>query len=162
MGSIRIEGDTRRLIRKLKHYSDVDKKGINKALAELVRSSTRQRFKEEKSPEGKQWEKSIRAIEENAQTLTKSARMKNSIKSESTSTGFAVGTNTIYARTHQFGDEGRKIRAKTPRGLVFNIGGKWMRKKVVKVTIPARPFLGLSEEDLLEIKNTLEDVFEEE
>ncbi|MBV1817642.1 phage virion morphogenesis protein [Bacteroidales bacterium MSK.15.36] len=162
MYNIRIEGDTRRLIRRMKGLSDIDKRGINQALSESVRTSTKERFKEEKSPEGKRWEKSIRASQESGLTLTKSAGMKNSIKSTADNSGFAVGTNKIYARTHQFGEKGRKIKAKTPKGLIFKVGDGWARKKKVTIKIPARPFLGLSEEDLLEIKRTLEDVFEEE
>lgn len=166
MYSIRIEGDTRRLIRRMKGLSDINKRGVNLALAESVRTSTRERFKEEKSPEGRRWEKSIRASQEGGVTLTKSAGMKNSIKSTSDNSGFAVGTNKIYAKTHQFGEKGRKItiKAKTSKGLIFKIGDQWIRKRqvTVKVKIPARPFLGLSEEDLLEIKSTLENVFEEE
>ncbi|MPN64483.1 hypothetical protein SDC9_212258 [bioreactor metagenome] len=92
--------------------------------------------------------------------------MKNSIKSKADASGLAVGTNKIYAKTHQFGEDGRKItiKAKSSRGLIFKIGDRWIRKSqvTVQVKIPARPFLGLSEEDLIEIKNTLEDVFEEE
>ena len=61
---------------------------------------------------------------------------------------------------------GRKItiRAKTSKGLVFRIDGKWIRKRqvTVKVKIPARPFLGLSEDDMQEIKATLEDALGEE
>ncbi|MCQ4924089.1 phage virion morphogenesis protein [Tissierella carlieri] len=166
MYSIRIEGDTRRLIRRMRGLSEVDVRGVNRTLAEAVRTSTRERFKEERSPEGRRWEKSIRASKEGGVTLTKSAAMKNSIKSTADNSGFAVGTNKIYAKTHQFGEDGRKItiKAKTSKGLVFKIGDRWIRKKqvTIKVNIPARPFLGLSEEDLLEIKSTLEDVFEEE
>lgn len=166
MYSIRIEGDTRRLIKKMKKLSDINRSGINQALAESVRTSTRERFKTEKSPEGKQWKKSIRASQNGGVTLTKSAGLKNSIKSTSDGSGFAVGTNKIYAKTHQFGEDGRKItiKAKTSKGLIFKIGDQWIRKKqvVIKVNIPARPFLGLSEEDLSEIKATLEDVFKEE
>lgn len=162
MYSIRIEGDTRRLIKKMKSLSEIDAKGINKVLAQSVRTSTRERFKEERSPEGKKWEKSIRASQEGGLTLTKSADMKNSIRSSTDSSGFAVGTNKAYAKTHQFGEEGRTIKAKNSRGLIFKVGDKWIRKKQITVTIPARPFLGLSQDDMLEIKSTLEDVFEEE
>ncbi|WP_261945375.1 phage virion morphogenesis protein [Paenibacillus melissococcoides] len=98
--------------------------------------------------------------------MTDSARLKNSIKSTADGSGFAVGTNVIYARTHQFGEKGRSvtIRAKTRRGLIFKIDGRWIRKRQVKVNIkiPARPYLGISEEDMLEIKGTLEDALAEE
>lgn len=164
--SIRLEGDVRRLMRRTKKLSDVDKKGINRALAEGVRTSTKRRFKTTKAPNGEKWEESQRAREENGVTLTDTARLKNSIKSMTSTSGFAVGTNTIYARTHQFGEPGRTvtIQAKTTKGLVFQVDGRWIRKKkvTVHVKIPARPFLGLDEEDMHEIKGTLEDAFEEE
>ena len=141
---------------------EVDLRGVSLALAESLRTSTRERFKDTKDPEGKVWEKSIRATREGGTTLTNTAGLKNSIKSEADGTGFAIGTNKIYARTHQFGEKGRKItiKAKTSKGLVFNIGGQWIRKQqvTVKIKIPARPFLGISEDDMHEIRGTLEDV----
>ncbi|MDR2024028.1 MAG: phage virion morphogenesis protein [Hungatella sp.] len=166
MYSIRLEGDVRALMKRLKFFSEIDKKHINAALAESVRESTLERFTTEKDPEGKKWKTSIRVAQNGGKTLTKSAIMKNSIKGKSDASGFAVGTNTIYASTHQLGAKGRRItiRAKTPKGLVFKIGDRWIRKKqvTVKVKIPARPFLGLSEDDLQEIKGTIEDFLGEE
>lgn len=165
MYSIRLEGDVRKLIKRLKNLEGADIKGTGRALAESLRTSTRERFKTEKSPEGKPWKKSIRASQEGGTTLTDSAALKNSIKSSADNSGFAVGTNKIYARTHQFGEKGRKItiKAKTSKGLVFKIGDSWIRKKQVSVNIkiPARPFLGISEDDMEEIKHTLEDVLSE-
>lgn len=162
MYSIRLDGDVRRLMRRLHHLEEVDLRGVSLALAESLRTSTRERFKDTKDPEGKVWEKSIRATREGGTTLTNTAGLKNSIKSEADGTGFAIGTNKIYARTHQFGEKGRKItiKAKTSKGLVFNIGGQWIRKQqvTVKIKIPARPFLGISEDDMHEIRGTLEDV----
>ncbi len=162
MYSIRLDGDVRKLMKKLKKLENVDIRGASLALAEALRTSTRERFKEEKDPEGKSWTKSIRAAQEGGTTLTDSAGLKNSIKSSAGSTGFAVGTNKIYARTHQFGEKGRTIKAKTPRGLIFKVEGKWVHKKKVTVKIPKRPFLGISEEDMREIKATLEDIISED
>jgi len=165
MYSIRLEGDVRKLMKKLRGLEDVDLRGASLTLAEVLRTSTRERFQQQKSPEGKPWKKSIRAIREGGATLTDSAGLKNSIKSTADSTGFAVGTNKVYARTHQFGEKGRKvtIRAKTSKGLIFQVGGRWIRKKqvTVNIKIPARPFLGISEEDMLEIKETIEDIIAE-
>lgn len=164
--SIRLEGDVRKLMKRLKHYSDLDKKHITAAMAEAVRTSTLERYKQEKDPEGKKWKSSIRAEAEGGKTLTDTARLRNSIRAKSDVSGFTVGTNTIYASTHQLGEKGRKItiRAKTSKGLVFKIGDQWIRKRqvTVRVKIPARPFLGLSEDDLQEIKGTLEDALGEE
>ena len=164
--SIRLEGDVRKLMKRLKHYSDLDKKHITAAMAEAVRTSTLERYKQEKDPEGKKWKSSIRAEAEGGKTLTDTARLRNSIRAKSDASGFTVGTNTIYASTHQLGEKGRKItlRAKTSKGLVFKIGDRWIRKRqvTVRVKIPARPFLGLSDDDLQEIKGTLEDALGEE
>ena len=86
--------------------------------------------------------------------------LKTSIRSEVSDSGLAVGTNDIRAATHQFGDE-RTIRAKNKKYLTFKIGGQWKRVASVKVSIPPRPFLGISEEDEQDIKDTLEEIFEE-
>lgn len=166
MISIRVEGDTRKLLKKAQHLSDIDRKSINKSLGETVRASTRERFKKEKNPDNKKWKKSLRASSQGGVTLTKTAALRNSIRSKADASGFAVGTNLIYGRTHQFGEDGRKItiKARTSKGLVFKIGDKWIRKKKVTVTvkIPAREFLGINEDDMKEIKSTLEDVLMEE
>lgn len=162
MYSIRLDGDVRRLMKKLAKLETVNFKASSLALAEALRESTRERFKQEKSPDGKAWKTSIRAAAEGGTTLTESAGLKNSIKSTADKTGFAVGTNKVYARTHQFGEEGRTIRAKSSRGLRFQVNGQWRIKKKVVVKIPARPFLGISEEDMQEIKGTLEDLLSEE
>ncbi len=156
MPSIRLEGDTRQLLRKLQKLKNIDKKGINKAIGEGLRSSTVERFSTQKAPDGKKWRNSIRASEDGGVTLTKTARLKNSIKSYGDGAGAVVGTNTIYAGTHQFGAR-RTIRAESPKGLRFKVsGGKWVTKKKVKVNIPARPFLGISKEDQEEIRDTIE------
>lgn len=165
MYSIRLEGDVRNLMSRLKQFSEFDKKGVNAALAEMTRTSTVERFTTERDPERKKWKTSIRAAQSGGKTLTKSAIMKNSIKGKSDASGFVVGTNTIYASTHQLGEKGRRItiNAKTSKGLIFKIGDRWIRKQQVKVKIkiPARPFLGLSEDDLKEIKETIEDALGE-
>jgi phage virion morphogenesis protein len=166
MYSIRLDGDVRRLMKKLKDLERVEFKGASLTLAETLRASTRERFKQQKDPDGKPWTKSIRAVREGGSTLTKSADLKNSIKSTADGSGFAVGTNKIYGPTHQFGEDGRKItiRARTSKGLVFKIGDRWIRKKqvTVNVNIPQRPFLGISEEDMLEIKGVLEEIVSED
>lgn len=105
---------------------------------------------------GDRWETSIRAATEGGKTLVQTAQLRNSIRSKSDASGFAVGTNVKHAATHQFGDE-RTIRARRAKALRFQVGGKWVSKKQVRVSIPARPFLGLSDDDLEEIKGTVED-----
>ena len=162
MYSIRIEGDTRAMLRKIRSFSEIDKKSINAALAEGVRESTLERFKQSKGPDGKKWKTSIRASSENGKTLIQSSQLRNSINSVSDATGFAVGTNAKHAATHQFGEPGRTIRARKKKALRFMVDGKWVSKKQVRIRIPARPFLGLSDEDMREIKATVEDFIAQE
>ncbi|WP_206458914.1 phage virion morphogenesis protein [Anaerovorax sp. IOR16] len=158
MAGIRLEGDVRALMKRLGKMKNIDLRGANLTLAETLRTSTIQRFKDEEDPDGKPWEPSLRAQEENAKTLTNTALLRRSIKASASSSGFAVGTNKKYAATHQFGDEGRTIRARNSKGLRFRVGGRWVTKKKVVVNIPARPFLGISEDDMEEIKETLQEL----
>lgn len=156
--SIRLEGDVAALTQRLNQLSNVNLRGVNMALSEALRTSTVERFREEKDPEGRRWVASIRAIEEGGQTLSKDSYLRDSIKSEASATGFAIGTNLEYAATHQFGDEGRVIRAKNGKNLKFKIAGGWKSIKQVKVDIPKRAFLGISEDDMQEIRATVESV----
>ncbi len=150
------------MLRKIRSFSEIDKKSINAALAEGVRESTLERFKQSKDPSGKKWKTSIRASSENGKTLIQSSQLRNSINSVSDATGFAVGTNAKHAATHQFGEPGRTIRARKKKALRFMVDGKWVSKKQVRIRIPARPFLGLSDEDMREIKATVEDFIAQE
>lgn len=154
--SIRLEGDTRAMLRKIRSFAEIDKKAINAALAESSRESTLERFKQSKGPSGKRWKTSIRALREGGKTLIQSSQLRNSIKSKSDVSGFAVGTNAKHAATHQFGEPGRTIRARKKKALRFYAGGRWISKKQVKVSIPARPFLGFSDDDMQEMKATIE------
>lgn len=162
MASIRAElsGGTDALLRRLNRLGNLETRGILNSIAEELRTSTVERFMEERSPEGETWKASIRAQEEGGKTLTKTTQLKNSIRSEVGEGGLAVGTNDIRAATHQFGDE-RTIRAKNKKYLTFRIGGQWKRAASVRVSIPPRPFLGVSEQDEQDIKETLEEIFEE-
>ena len=162
MSSVKAElsGDLDALLGRLKRLSHAEARGALNAIAEGLRTSTVERFTEEKSPEGKAWKTSIRASEEGGKTLTKTGVLKNSIRTEVSDTGLAVGTNDIRAATHQFGGE-RTIRAKNRKYLTFRAGGQWRRVKSVRVNIPARPFLGISEEDEQEIMEELDGIFGE-
>lgn len=162
MSSIRVEvtGDMRRLLKRLQMLSGLDMKGINNSLAEGLRTSTLERFRTEKDPEGKKWKTSIRAKEEGGRTLTKTAKLKTSIHSTSSASGVAIGTNDIRAATLQFGAD-RIIKPRRGPVLRFKANGKWVSAKQVHIKIPARPFLGISEDDDREIKKALEDVLEE-
>lgn len=151
-----LTGDSSELQEKLEALSKLNRHALMKNISEGLRTSTMDRFRQAKSPEGKPWEPSIRSQEGRGITLTQTARLKNSIKSIADANSAAVGTNTIYAATHQFGDEGRTIRAKKAKALLFRYKGVWVKAKKVTVNIPARPYLGISDEDMEDIKETME------
>ncbi|MFR1008017.1 MAG: phage virion morphogenesis protein [Ruminococcus sp.] len=94
-------------------------------------------------------------------TLTMTGQLKSSINARATEEGAEVGTNLVYAATHQFGASGRVIRAKNKPYLAFEYHGRTIRKKQVTVNIPARPFLGISDEDRQEIKSLVEEALSE-
>lgn len=158
MASIRvsIDGDTEKLLAKLNGIAGLDKAEVNNALAEALRTGTVERFESGTGPDGRVWPRSIRAGS-GGQTLVVTATLKNSINARASAKGAEVGTNLIYAATHQFGASGRTIRARNKPFLKFQVGGRWIRKKQVTVNIPARPFLGISEEDRKEIESIVEE-----
>lgn len=160
MSSIRLEltGDTDRLISRLQGLSAMDRQGVLESIAEGLRTSTIERFEEQKDPEGDRWIPSIRASENGGKTLTETAGLRNSIHTEVSSSGLAVGTNDIRAANLQYGAE-RTIRARNADYLAFKQGGQWRRVKSVHVRIPSRPFLGISGEDEQDIREQLEDLF---
>lgn len=120
----------------------------------LLVTSAQQNFERESAPDGNPWPQSIRAKQEGGKTLSDTLRLLKSITHEAGPASVAVGTNVEYAAIHQLGGT---IRAKTSRGLRFRMGGNggWITKQ--SVTIPARPFLGLSQDDEKEIVALSED-----
>lgn len=125
-----------------------DKQRLFEAIGGALVTSTQKRFEDEKGPDGKAWPPSLRARLTGGRTLTDTARLVSSITFEATADRLAVGTNVIYAAIHQMGGT---IKAKTKAGLRFRAPGNggWVRKS--QVEMPARPFLGLDEEDNKEI-----------
>ena len=162
MSSIKAEfsGDTSKLFQRLEKLGKVDKKGVLRAIAEGLRTSTVERFTEQKTPDGVSWKPSIRVRESGGKTLTKTTKLKTSIRASVSADGAAVGTNDIRAATLQFGDD-RTIRAKNSKYLKFKIGGKWVSVTSVNVSIPPRPFLGISAEDEQDIQDIIEEALEE-
>lgn len=117
---------------------------LMKAIGEMSVSSTRERFRREEGPDGEKWKKSQRAQDQGGQTLTDTAKLKNSIQYEAGNDTVMVGTNDIRAAIHQFGGD---IKPKTKKALNTPFGPRG------KVTMPARPFIGFSDDDIEEAKD---------
>lgn len=121
---------------------------LMESIGDALVSGTLKRFDAEEDPQGRKWEPSGRAAEEGGQTLTNIGRLRDSIDRVATPDKVMVGSNLAYARIHQ---EGGAITPKTAKKLVFTgRGGK--KVAVDKVTIPARPYLGVSEDDMDDVK----------
>lgn len=137
-----------------------DLSGPMDAVGQLITESVRRNFKEGRSPDGTPWKKSRRAIAQQGQTLVDTGRLRTSISHQAHSDHVEIGTTVAYAPIHQFGGKTgpRVIRAKNGKALAFTIGGKLIFRKSVNhpgSTIPARPFLGVRDEDWPEITDIL-------
>lgn len=101
------------------------------------------------SPDGVTWPKSLRAKEFGGPTLHDSGRLMASITSEAARDHVTVGSNMIYAGVHQ---GGATITAKNGKGLSFTLANG-EQVLVGSVTIPARPYLGISEDERAQIED---------
>ena len=113
-----------------------DTQALMESVGEALRSGTIERFEAEEDPQGKKWKPSARAMAGGGKTLDKESHVKDSIDYAATSDKVMVGSNLPYARIHQLG-------GKTGKGH--------------KVDMPARPYLGVSEEDMDEVRETMAD-----
>ena len=155
MSGIQLQGDWEKLAGSFRKMAAFSFMGTHEEIGEMLVSSAQQRFNQERGPDGHPWPKSIRAEDEGGQTMTDTARLKNSITYKAKPEGVAYGTNVKYAAIHQYGGT---IRAKGKK-LKFRIGKRWAQK--ASVTIPPRPFLGISKDDQEEIEAIVKDHLEE-
>jgi phage gpG-like protein len=107
------------------------------AIAEIIRGEALRNFREGGRYPSR-WKPSIRASS-GGKTLMDKGTLRNSITATATDTTAQAGTALKYAGIHQFGGT---IRAKTAKGLRFQVGGRWCTKR--EVVIPARPFMPIS------------------
>lgn len=130
-----------------------DKKALMASVGEALVSGTIKRFIREEDPKGNAWEKSRRAQDEGGQTLSDTARLRKSIDYAATPARVMVGSNVKYARIHQLGGV---IKPKKGKYLKFK-GKKGKDMFVKQVKIPARPFIGISDADMKEVRATMQD-----
>jgi phage virion morphogenesis protein len=109
---------------------------VMKKISIDMKNQTMKNFREEKDPDGKSWKKNRRG----GKTLTKTSRLKHSIRPDHGDDYAMVGTNVKYAKIHQYGG---KITAKKGKQLKFQYAkGKWASKG--NVIIPKRIFMGIN------------------
>lgn len=123
----------------------------------LVRG-TQRRFESATAPDGSPWKPlnpAYAAGKRGPGILRESRMLFRSITYRASSEAVRVGTNRVYGAIHQLGGT---ITAKSAGALRFPMGGGWVTRK--SVTIPARPYLGVSREDEQAIGDVLEALFD--
>lgn len=153
-----------------------DKKTILRQIGEVLVASTDERFVSMQSPSGEPWKplhpRTIRQKRNKNKILTERGLLRGSIHYELNGDTLEVGTDRKYGAIHQFGGV-VKIPARTQTVKVGTKGknkGRFMKAKskaahaiertftipAHDVSIPARPFLGLSAEDEQAIQRIVE------
>ena len=95
------------------------------------------------APDGTPWPPSLRARETGGRTLYDQGRLRDSITHRASAREVEIGSNLIYAAIHQFGGDIVPVSA---GALTFRLANGQM-VTCGKVTISARPYLGVSDED---------------
>ena len=122
----------------------------------IQRQTINERFKKEQSPNGEKWKplsvmtKAMRSKKHkkgNIKILQDSGELRRSIAYEAGNNYVKVGSVLKYARIHQFG--GSINVSNKQRGYLLHRGFHVGRT----ITIQARPFLGISQQELKHIKS---------
>lgn len=130
-----------------------NKQDLLDSVGDALVSGTLARFNAEEDPQGNKWKPSRRAREEGGQTLSDTTMLRGSVEYATAGDKVMVGSNLPYALIHQ---KGGTIKPKKGKYLKFKgLGGKDVFAR--EVTIPARPYLGVSDEDREEVKATIAD-----
>lgn len=123
----------------------------------LLQDSTKSRINDTNvSPDGVPWSPSWRSVFDGGKILRDSGRLGDSIVHVAGPDSAEVGTNLFYAGIHQ---TGRVIQAKAGYALAFAFPGGGFAV-VEDVSIPARPYLGVSQEDEIALQDVAVDYLE--
>lgn len=128
----------------LTRLAETDLEDLANDIGQLVRDATQARISEEKrAPDGAVWApwspRHARTREPRHSLLVQDNFLQVSIDNYTTGTTVRVGTNLVYGAIHQFGGQAGRGR---------------------KATIPARPYLGLSDGDRTAIAALVADTLE--
>lgn len=122
-----------------------------------ILNNTRHRMEAGEDPSGVRWEtyaplNPLYASDKKGPgILRESQGLYNSLTSVVRGSSLIWGSNKIYAAVHQFGGT---IRAKDAPALRFHMGGYLFLRQSVRM--PARPYLGFTQEDREDLLDNLE------
>lgn len=157
-----IEQGLAEAIARIERLTALDRHEVMDSLGALMQQQTRHRIDVEKTaPDGTPWAKTWRG----SSILVNTGELVNSIAYLSNQTEVHVGSPRVYARIHQFGGT---IKAKNKKALSFSVPGGLRKalpggsEKVFfkSVTIPARPYLGLSADNIAEAEEVIAEFIE--
>lgn len=144
--------DLQRVTKRLEPLFDFDGTELMTAIAALGESQTRRRIEEEKTaPDGTPWKPNHAGT---PILVATGQHLLSSLIWTSSTTDAEWGATWEYAHVHQ---DGMTIVPKNAEKLVFQMGGRTVFAK--EVTIPARPFVGLSDDNEQEIVELVTDHF---
>lgn len=158
MAVFNVDVDAGAVLRRIKSLEAASLSTLMETLGALVEGQTKRRIAAEKtSPDGAKWAPlaplTVRARRGGSSSqLTDSGRLLGSISHTSGATQSIVGTNVFYAGFHQYGvqgikpKKGKSLRVPLAGGGAAFIGGS---------SIPARPFMGVSERNMDEIRKAV-------
>ncbi|MCM0018507.1 MAG: phage virion morphogenesis protein [Tagaea sp.] len=109
---------------------------VHDTIGDSLVASTLDRFERGVDPKGAAWAPSLRVLEGGGQTLIDRGHLRQSVHHRAERDRVTVGSNSFYAAIHQFGGKAGRNRA---------------------ATIPARPFIGLSDGDKTKAGKIVED-----
>ena len=128
-------------IRRLRRLEGFEMAELTDAAGAILESSTRDRFDTKTAPDGSAWAPWSDAYEDTREDrhslLVEEGGLRDSIASYSTGGEVHVGSNLVYAAHHQIGGD--------------EIGSG----------IPARPYLGISDEDEIDLADLVTGKLEE-
>lgn len=116
---------------------------VFKVMAKTLALSTEKRFSAETGPDGEKWQgvkTATRRRKKNPKILTESTKLRDGIHEEISDDTLLFGSDSPYGAIHQLGGKFSVKRRGSKRG-------KRARKGPGKITMPARPFLGISVQD---------------
>lgn len=144
--------DLARIDALVSRLSAFDASELMTGVAALGESQTRRRIQEEKTaPDGSAWP----ANREGTPILLRSGEhLLGTVAFTASGAEAEWGSSWQHAHVHQ---NGMVITPKNGPQLSFMLGGKLVHAK--KVTIPARPFVGISADNAEEIQHLISDVF---
>lgn len=138
---------------RLTRLTVLDKRELLDTIGRLTQLQTRQRIRDEKAaPDGTPWKPNARGSGE----LYAQGNLYESIDYRVNGNDIEVGSSLVYAAIHHFGGI---IKPKNAKALAFRVGGKSVFAK--SVTIPARPYLGLSSDNRDELESVISDFITE-